>query len=95
MGFKNGMKNVWEKMKSFWVDNMDKSHKKVSIAFGIFLIGVMLLTKPLMILWTGGLSKTYSDFITGSWDLFMIFLAVLIGTFFGNNRENGNKEEEK
>jgi len=56
---------------------------------------VLFLSPTLIALWTSGLPETYEEFLSGSWDLFIIFLAILIGAFFGNNRENGKEEEEE
>lgn len=89
MGFRNGLKKVWEKLKTFWVDNLTKHYKKISAAVGSLLIfaGVSLYS----------VLNGSTDLLTWFLDLYKVFagglFTVLILSMFGKEENNGNEEK--
>ena len=94
MSFKTGMKSIWEKLKNFWIENMNKYYKKISLAFGLFLINSIWFWVPAIqtwietgnaLMWRGPLSLTVGAFA--------VFVVLVCGIFFGNSRPNGDEKQ--
>ena len=96
MGFRDGMKKVWNKIKEGWVENMERDHKKISAGFGMMAI---IIIGALIAFWSALAIGVAVDFgftfgkILGGIEGFLI---LFIGVFFGH--KNGiikeSKEEE-
>jgi len=83
-------KNTWEKMKAFWQGNMEKNYRKISIAFGIFLISLLWASISVVSFYLGALPDIWGQFLSKGYEFFIIFMALFIGVLFGNEKTNGN-----
>lgn len=97
MSLKTGLKSVWNKMKNFWVENMDKNYRKISIGFGMFLISILISSMPLVSTFlVVTFDPTMADFLNNVYLGFTVFGSLFVGIFFGNEKNGGiEKKEEK
>jgi len=91
MGFRDGLKRIWEKLKSFWIANLGRHYKKISAAIGGLLIyaGVSLY-----FVLSGAVGMK-----TWLLDLYKVFagglFTVLILSMFGKEENNGTEESSE
>lgn len=93
-----GLKNTWNKLVTFWNENMDRNHKKISMLAGVmmaFIIGAFFTMLATFVATGIGDLKTFGS---DSLKAIGIFSVGLIFITFGNDKTNGNgetKTEEK
>ena len=86
-----------DNIKNVLLEKLSKDNiNKVNAAFGTMLIKLLALVSPVIIYFVMSLNNVLlATFIVGAWEVFAVFLGVLIMTFFGAPAQEALKLKEK
>lgn len=80
-------KNFWEKLITFWENNLEENYKQVSVSFGVMLALILTALIPPVSAWFQGRPSDWGTFWTTSFVGFIQFLIFLAYSFFGKKSE--------
>ena len=80
---KNWFSSFWEKMIAFWKKNLDDNYKQVSVGFGVLLVVILTALIPPVSAVFNGETADWGTFGITSFIALVVFLTLLVYSFFG------------